>query len=153
MKAITYEQALHRLAAYCSRTERCEYDLRRKMLAWELPAEDQNRLLSYLRNEKYLDDARYVRAYVNDKATFSKWGANKIRFELKKKQLPASLIDEALSGLDKEETKETLIRLLTQKKKSVKGKDNYDIRMKLIRFAAGRGYSFEEIEAALSQIK
>jgi len=149
MNKLSHEQALHRLAAYCSRSERCIWDVSRKMDEWEIPAEQQNRIVQHLQKEKFLDEERYCKAFVNDKSRYNRWGVQKIRFELRKKQLPESLIREALKNIDPEENSERLRLLIERKKKSVKGKNEWEVRQKLLRFAASRGFSLEEIEKEL----
>jgi len=149
MNKLSYEQTLHRLAAYCSRAERCEWDIRRKMDVREIPFDQQNSIIQQLRKEKFLDEERYCKAFVNDKVKYNRWGINKIRFELGKRQIPEILIREALKNLDPKETREQLRQLIEQKKKSVKGKNEWEIQQKLLRFAASRGFSQEDIEAVL----
>jgi regulatory protein len=58
----------------------------------------------------------------------------------------------SLESLDPDESREQLRQLIEQKKKSVKGKDEFEIRQKLMRFAVGRGFSMEAVEKALSPI-
>lgn len=152
MNNLSYEQALHRLASYCSRTERCVWDIRRKMDEWEIPSGQQNQIIQQLRKEKFIDEERYCKAFVNDKAKYNRWGINRIRFELKKKQIPESLIREALKNLDPEENRDRLRLLIEQKRKTVKGKNEWEIRQKLMRFAANRGFSQEDIEIILESI-
>ena len=149
MNPIKYEQALHRLAAYCSRGERCAYDIRLKMTGWGLPEEEQNKVIQYLQRENFLDEKRYCRAFVHDKSQYNRWGAYKIRYELKKKQIPDPLIREAIAEIDTDASREQLRQLLANKRKTVKGDNEYAINQKLMRFAAGKGFSLEEIEAAL----
>ena len=149
MNKLSYEHALYRLATYCSRSERCIQDVRQKMVAWEIPANQQIQIIQHLQKEKFLDEGRYCKAFVNDKAKYNRWGVEKIRFELRKKQIPDILIQEALKNLNPEESRERLRLLIEQKKKSVKGKNEWEIRQKLLRFAASRGFSMEEIEVML----
>jgi regulatory protein len=149
MQQLTYEQALHRLAAYCSRAERCIYDVRRKMEAWEIPDVEQDKIIQYLRREKFLDESRYCRAFVNDKVRYNRWGGYKIKYELKKRQLPEPLIKEALENMDPAESKEQLRQLLQNKRKTLQGKNEFEIRQKLMRFAVARGFSLEDIEKIL----
>jgi len=152
MNNLTNEQALRRLAAYCSRSERCVWDVRRKMDAWEISSEQQNQIIQQLQREKFIDEARYCKAFVNDKSQYSRWGSYKIRFELKKKHIPQSLIRDAMDRIDPEESRERLRQLLEQKKKTVTGKNEWDIRQKLLRFAGSRGFSQEEVERALGMM-
>ena len=149
MNPIKYEQALHRLAAYCSRGERCVQDIRQKMIGWGLPEEEHNKIIQHLQRENFLDEKRYCRAFVHDKSQYNRWGSYKIRYELKKKQIPETLIREAISEIDADVSREQLRQLLAAKRKTVKGANDYEIHQKLMRFAAGKGFSLEEIEAAL----
>jgi len=150
MNRLSYEQALRRLATYCSRSERCVSDVRRKMNDWKIPGEQQNQIIRQLQKERFLDEERYCKAFVNDKLRYNRWGIYKIRYELGKKQIPEALIREALANLNLEENLERLRLLIEQKKKSVKGKNEFEIGQKLLRFAASRGFAQEEIEKVIS---
>ncbi|MDR0769565.1 MAG: RecX family transcriptional regulator [Dysgonamonadaceae bacterium] len=147
---INFETALKRLADYCSRTERCISDIRRKLEAWEIAKSDQDTIIRRLQQEKFLDESRYCRAFVNDKSKYACWGAHKIKYALRKKQIPDELIRESLANLDPAENREYLRRLIEQKRKTVKGKNAFEIRQKLLRFAVGRGFDLEEVERVLS---
>lgn len=149
MDSLKYEQVLHRLTAYCSRGERCVYDVRKKMSRWGVSEEEQRKAVQYLQRENFLDEKRFCRAFVHDKSQYNRWGAYKIQYELKKKQIPDSLIREAVSEMDTAVNREQLRQLLANKRKTVKGANEYEINQKLMRFAAGKGFSLEDIEAAL----
>ena len=149
MYKVNYEQALNRLANYCSRSERCIQDVRRKLDALEIAKEDQEKIIRRLQQEKFLDERRYCKAFVNDKSKYAHWGALKIKYALKKKQISDDLIREALENINPEESQEQLRQLIEQKRKSVKGKNEWEIRQKLMRFAVGRGFSLEEVEEIL----
>ncbi|MDR0799118.1 MAG: RecX family transcriptional regulator [Dysgonamonadaceae bacterium] len=152
MIKITYNQAIKQLAAYCSRAERCVQDVKTKMSRWELVPEEQEKLLQYLQKENFLDEARYCRAFVHDKSRYNAWGVYKITYKLKKKRISEALIREALQGLDTEANREQLQRILQQKSQAIKGKDAWEVRQKLIRFATGRGFALEEIDEAFIRL-
>ncbi|MDR3060972.1 MAG: RecX family transcriptional regulator, partial [Dysgonamonadaceae bacterium] len=140
------EQALHLLAAYCSKAERCIDDVKKKLSQWEIPEKDRDCILNRLQEENFLNEERFCRAYVNDKSKYNQWGTYKIQFELKKKQIPDSLIKEAIQVIVPDENKERLLQLLQTKQKSIKGKDEFEICRKLMRFAVSRGFRIEEVE-------
>ncbi|MDH8702640.1 regulatory protein [Dysgonomonadaceae bacterium PH5-43] len=146
---MTYDKALYRLATYCSKGEKCVYDVRKKMNLWELTEEEKINLITYLKKEKFIDEERYCRAFVNDKIRYNKWGLHKIKFELKKKNISESVINDCLSIVDKEDVRIQLKTLIDNKRKSVKGKNDYEIKQKLMRFAVGRGYSISDIEEVM----
>lgn len=145
-------QALSKLAAYCSKAERAEFDVRRKAEGWELPAEAISRIISRLKNEKFLDEERYCRSFINDKAKFNKWGESKIRFELRKKKIPEAVISFCLQDFESERFDQPLFDLLSAKIKTVKATSDYELNTKLIRFALGRGYSFDQIKKTLQKL-
>lgn len=137
-------QALNRVASYCSRAERSEFSVRKKLLAWELPDDAIQRIIDRLKKEKYLDNTRFARSFINDKLKFNKWGKTKIVFELKKLNIPESVYNpilEEVAGDDEFEGQ--LMHILSIKEKSVKAKSDYDKKTKLIRFALGRGFPMD----------
>jgi regulatory protein len=149
MGILKYEQALQRLAAYCSRSEHCTQDLRRKMTEWGLPESDQERALHYLKKENFLNEARFCQAFANDKAQFNHWGPCKIRYELQQRQIPDTLIRQTLANLDPQTTKQQLHHLLSTKRQTIKGKNPYETNQKLLRFAISKGFPIDDIRDAL----
>ena len=149
---MTESQALYKLAAYCSKAERCEWDVRKKLSSWELAEESSSTIVSRLKQEKFLDEARYAKAFVRDKSRFGKWGVVKIVFELRKKRIPETIIREAMSELKEEDTDSILSELLVRKNNSVKAESDYERRAKLIRFAAGKGYKMDEIVRCVNKM-
>ncbi|MDR0683043.1 MAG: RecX family transcriptional regulator [Dysgonamonadaceae bacterium] len=150
MKPITYEQAIHRLAALCSQRERCIQDICQKLTLWKFSEKDQKKIIQYLQNERFLDEKRFSKAYANDKFKYNQWGIYKIKYELKKKQIPDHLIMDALAQIDSKENRKQLRQLLESKRKTIKGKNECEINQKLIRFANSRGFPLEDIEAVIS---
>ncbi len=136
-------QALNRIAAYCSRAERCEADVRKKLITYELEDEAIKRIIDRLKKERFVDDARFARSFINDKMRFSKWGKTKIAYELGKKKIPESIYNPLLEELSNDEFEEQLLHILSVKAKTVKAKDDYDKKTKLIRFALSRGFAMD----------
>lgn len=136
-------QALNKIAAYCSRAERSEFDVRKKLITWELEEEAVKRIMDRLRKERYLDNTRFARSFINDKLKFNKWGKAKIIFELRKRQISESVYTPILEELSGDEFEEQLIHILSVKAKSVKARNEYEKKTKLIRFALGRGFQMD----------
>lgn len=133
-------QALNRLAAWCARGERCESDVRRKLMQWEVSAEQARQIVARLRREGYLDDCRYARAFCHDKHAYSHWGRVKIASHLRAKGLPREVIDEALEHIADEGYDTALLAALRRKASSCVGKPPHLRRAALLRLAASRGF-------------
>lgn len=140
MKELTEPEMLHRMAAYCSAAERCIDDVQKKIAAAGLDEAAAERIIARLIKEKFLDESRFCKSFVNDKLRFNKWGRIKIGYELQRRHILSDLRAEALGGIDEEAYEDTLYELLKAKKKTVKSKDRRDLYYKLLRFAAGRGF-------------
>ena len=152
-RQLTYEQALFKAAALCTQTEKCESDVRTKLVAWEMSESDINKIIRYLKEEKFLDDARYCSFFVKDKLRFNKWGKIKIGYALRAKKIDEDLIVGSLGQIDDEESFLTLLSILKTKSKNLKYKDEYDRKGKLIRFALSRGFEMSLITQALKQFQ
>jgi len=142
-------QALPKIAAYCSKAERAEYDVRKKLIDWELNEKETQRIIDRLKKENFLNEERYSRSFIKDKIRFNKWGKIKITFELRKKKITESVINMCFDEFEDDEFEEPLLHLLKTKAKSIKANDEYEKQTKLIRFALGRGYSLSETKKCL----
>ncbi len=151
-KALSVDQALYKLAAYCSTAERCTVDIVKKLEKWEILPEKHSEIIERLKKERFLDEKRYCRAFVNDKIKFMKWGILKIKYELRKKNIPESIISEALEEMYPKEASSVLNDLLLAKKRTTKGKNDYEIKQKLIRYAIGKGFPPGEIFQSMKKI-
>lgn len=140
-----------RLMALCSRREYCSSDIYKKALdALEGNADEAGKVLERLQDEKYVDDRRYARAYARDKASIAGWGSVKIRYMLSAKGLARDVINEALAEVDSDTSDRRFEKLMLAKCRSLKGSD--DVRLKLIRFAAGRGYGYEQASSMADRV-
>lgn len=128
----------------CSRREYCVSDIRTKLMKeLEGDAQKVETALNKLIEERYVDDLRYATAYARDKASISGWGATKIRYMLSAKGVAKDVISEALNEVDESKATSRLEKLLEHKYKSLK--DDPQWKIKLLRFALGRGYSYDEV--------
>ena len=69
-KMKTPAQALSALAALCSRGEQAESDLREKLRKWEFAPAEVERIIRRLKDENFLSEERYARAFVRDTFRF-----------------------------------------------------------------------------------
>lgn len=149
MKQKTEQDAYLTLAALCAQAEHCQYEMTEKMRRWELDDEAQARVMQRLVNERYVDDERYARAFVKDKVRYNKWGRRKVEQALWQKHIDEDIRQQVLNEVDDEEYISILKPLLRQKQRSTKAANDYELNQKLIRFALGRGFTFDIIRQCL----
>ena len=149
----TPAQALSALAALCSRGEQAESDLREKLRKWEVSPPDADRIIQRLKEENFLSDERYARAFVRDKARFNGWGRIKIAHALRQKHIDSQWIELALADeIDEAAYHDTLIRLMQGKLRSVASREPQAARAALLRFAASRGFESDLCYRCLDEV-
>ncbi len=150
----THEQniAYDKAAVLCSRSEKCISEISEKLKLYGLSSEESEPVIEKLIDEKYLDDERFARAYVKDKFRFNHWGKQKIEHMLRSKKINQEILDLAFEEIEDEGYANELLKLLADKAKTLKSKDQYDKRNKLMRFAMGRGFESGKIYTALKEL-
>lgn len=150
MNTMTEQEAYLRLAALCAQAEHCEYEMQEKMRRWEIADDAQTRVMQRLITERYVDDERFARAFANDKVKYNKWGRRKVEQALWLKHIAEDIRQRVLDSIDDEEYIAILRPLLQQKRRSVKARNDYELRQKLIKFAIGRGFTMDIIKQCIS---
>ena len=142
---------LDNLRRQCSRREYCTSDVLKKAeKALEGDREKAMQVVATLVKEKFVDDLRYASAYAREKSAISGWGEVKIKYMLSAKCIAKDVIAEALSEIDDVKADARLLKLLENKYRALK--DDPQWRMKLLRFALGRGYSYDEVSACIDTL-
>jgi regulatory protein len=136
----TEKELYNKYSSLCAGAEYCCFDIRKKMQRLEVSEELADKVLQHLQKEQFIDERRYARAFVRDKFRYNRWGRTRIQQELRMKGVPQLFIDDALEEISEDDSYETLLSLLQKKLPSVKGKNGYEIKMKLMRFAMSRGF-------------
>ena len=146
---MTEQEAYLQLAALCAQAEHCQHEMREKMKRWGLDEAAQERVVSRLVKERFVDDERYARAFVKDKVHYNKWGRRKVQQGLWMKHIDDDIQHRVLDEVDDKAYLEVLRPLLKQKRKATKAGSDYELNQKLVRFALGRGFTFDIIRQCL----
>lgn len=146
----TEQEAYQKLSALCALAEYCCWDMMKKMKNWEFEDNDckdeiKEHIISKLVSERFIDESRFAKAFVRDKFRYNHWGVVRIQQELKMRHIAQKHIDIAIQEIDDDDNLDTLRDIIQKKKSSVKGKSDYEIKVKLIRFAVGRGFKMDDV--------
>ena len=137
-----YRILLDRLRTACAKREYCEQDIRRKLSG--VPEDAAAEILSSLKADRYIDDSRYAAAYARDKSALSGWGRLKIRYMLASRGIGKECIETALKEIDGGKSLGKLSAAVDAKARALK--DDPHRKLKLLRFAIGRGYEYDEVK-------
>lgn len=148
-KPMSEEQALARLTALCASAEHCTGEMIDKMTKWGISEKTQARIMEHLVKNKYIDDERYCRAFVHDKMEYNHWGRRKIEQALYVKHVDKAIQKTVLDEIPDEDFIDILRPLIVQKRRQTRANSEYEMNMKLMRFAASRGFTIEQIRQCI----
>lgn len=138
--------------AQCSRREYCVADMRAKAIkALEGDERGAQEVIDILVSERYVSDLRYASAYARDKSRIAGWGKAKISAALRVKGIDADTISAALAEIDPEQARHRAEKAMEVKYRSLR--DDPQRRMKMLRFAMGRGFSYGEATELISSVE
>lgn len=148
---ITPEAAKIRMADLCARSEQCEADIRQKLYRLGLSSGEVQSIITDLKEEKFIDNARYARSFARDKCRFSCWGRYKIRLALAAKRLTPQEIAQGLDAIEASDYLDALKRTTIAKAKSLdlNGPEAREERMKLFRHLISRGFESDVASKAV----
>lgn len=148
----TAREAFNKMAQLCSRSEQCSTDIRKKMAAFDIVQEVVDEIIEKLKSEKFIDDERYVKAYVSDKFRLNKWGRIKMRYYLRAKGLSDSIIDVGMTAIDNDQYIKVMLSTMKEKAKKYKSAEKYERAAHVIRFTQSRGFEPELIHRHLNEV-
>ncbi len=143
---------LDKLKKYCAYQERCHSDVEEKLKKLKADEEMANEIISELITENYLNEERFAIAYTRGKHRINKWGRNKIKKELKQRNISTYLINKSLEEIIETEYLSTLRHLLEEKNKTIKAKNIFERKKKLFSYAYRKGYENELISDIVEEI-
>jgi regulatory protein len=135
-----FKIALRKAMAICSRQELCCEDIQNKLLSWGTGNNDAGKIIEILQNENFINELRYAAAFVRDKFKYNKWGKVKIAAHLKSKRIASDIITNALDSIDHDQYINLLRGLIENHKKTVRAKNQYDLKAKLLRYGLSKGF-------------
>ena len=152
-KVLSVEEIRIKLENYCAYRERCEQEVRQKMQQLQIPLEEQEACLQYLKDNAFLNEERFAQAFTRGKFRIKHWGRNKILAELRLKNIKDTRIRQSLHQIDEGDYFLSLLQLLEKKMKVLKEQEPYKKQQKLFTYAFQKGYETELIKEAMKTLK
>jgi regulatory protein len=91
------ERALATAYRYLNRCERTQAEVRSHLRRADVDPQDAERAIAALMEQGYLDDARFVGLFVQDKRELEQWGSDRIRQALLARGIDRDLVEKALT--------------------------------------------------------
>jgi len=135
-------EIMTKMERFCAWQERCENDVRRKLASFSLSDAQQDAIVKLLKENRFLDDERYVESFVRSKVKAS-WGRQKIVSALRAKRIPSALIEQYCAQIPAADYQEQLRSAIEKWQRQHPNVER--AREKLIRHLLSKGYSIGEV--------
>ena len=139
---------------YCLRllsiSPRTESELKIKLRVKGCTGEDANRILAFLRKERFVDDLVFAKEWIASRMRSNPRGKEAIEHELRKKGVKADVVAEAFAGMEASFDEKELARGLGRKKLGESSmRKGANVRGRLYRYLASKGFGEDTVEEVL----
>lgn len=135
-----------KILKFCLYQERCPAETRQKLKALGASEATNAKMLSWLEEEGYVNEARFAREFTHGKFTLKKWGKIKIRHELRGRGIDETNIETALAeAIDPDIYEQTVQKLIEKKRAEVSEAPILEQKSKISAFLLQKGYEWERI--------
>jgi regulatory protein len=150
---LSKEAALKKLQNFCAYQERCQTEVRTKLIELGIYGDSLEEIIAELIGEDFINEERFAATFAGGKFRIKQWGRIKIVQALKLKKISDYCIRKALEKeINDEDYTDTLNKLLLKKITSISETDKIKKRYLLLQYAVGRGYEVEIIKKVLNEI-
>lgn len=147
------EKAWQKIKHYCAYQERSHKEVKEKLYGFGLYKADVEMLLTQLIEENYLNEERFALAFAGGKFRMKQWGRQKIKYELKQKQVSDYCIKKALGAIDGEQYEKVLYKLATGKLNALKTEKNLLLKKrKMQQYLMQKGFETALIAKAMDEL-
>lgn len=151
-KTYTVEQAKLKLEAFCAYQERCHKEVVDKLKQMQMIPIAIDTIVAHLIEHNFLNESRFAKSFARGKFRHKKWGKNRIRHELKMRNISAINISEALSEIDDDEYYQTFVNIANKRAKQITETNVFKAKKKLVDYLLYRGWESQWVYDVVSEI-
>lgn len=131
---------------FCAYQERSPNEIRLKLVRKGLHEGQIEAVIKHLTSHNFLNEHRFVEAYIQGKFKIKGWGKNKIKAGLKTHRIPEPLIQSGLSQLETNDQDKRLADWLEKKRNALRNEPEGPKKTaKIVRFLLSKGYAMSDI--------
>jgi regulatory protein len=136
-----------KLERFCVYQERSIFEVKKKLRGYTDKEKVIESIINALLSDNFLNEERFVIAYIEGKVNQKKWGKQKIKSGLLLHQISMKLIDQKLTAVSSVVYQENLLKLAQKKAKTLSdGGSDFESTAKIMRFLYSKGYTSKDWE-------
>ncbi|MEM9078693.1 MAG: regulatory protein RecX [Bacteroidota bacterium] len=134
------QDAKKRMEQYCAYQERCHKEVEKKLKDMRMIPEAIDSIMGHLIQENYLNEERFARSFARGKFNIKKWGKNRIKNELKQRDISRFNIQLALKEINEQDYYTTLDELAKKRLSQLSEPNKTKRRKKISDYLLYRGW-------------
>ena len=139
-KKYTPQEALPKIRKYCAYQERSHKEVKTKLATWGVYGLDAGNIITRMMEENFINEERFAQAIAEGRFRQKGWGRKKIEAFLKAKGVEDYLLQHCLDGIEEKDYAKKCKLILEKKLKTVKAKNEFELKRKLAAYAMGKGF-------------
>lgn len=139
-KILTPLQALERMRKYCAYQERSQQEARHKLLQLGQRGHELENILAQLIEENFLNEERFAIAYARGKFRMKGWGKDRIKRELKQRNISDYCINKAMKEIDAGDYKKAFAEIMKKKAATLDKGSGHSNQQKLAAYLIRKGF-------------
>ncbi|MBU3978817.1 recombination regulator RecX [Patescibacteria group bacterium] len=149
-----YNNYLNTVLHFLSFRSRSEKEVRDKLLQKNAPLEIIEKIISKLKQQRFLNDEQFAKDWVRSRSTYRLKSKRIIKIELQKKGIDHEIIEKVLSPKDDEEFSDDqqVKKILEKRLSRYKGLPRNILYQKLGGFLARRGFNWDTIKKNIDDV-
>ncbi len=148
---LTLQQAKPKIEYYCNYQERCQSEVKEKLYSFGLDTDDVNELLSHVVKSGLVNEERFAKLFAGGKFRQKHWGREKIKRELRYRQISDYCIKKAMTEIEDETYMETLAKLAEKYYLGLKDRLKYIKVRKTMQHLMVKGFEMDLIKDVLKR--
>ncbi len=145
---------LVKMAKYCAYQDRCKKEVYIKLDTLLPDIVEQDKIIDYLIDEKYLDEERYVRSIVRGRFYYKSWGKIKIIHYLKQRDIDSDTIEKVIANEIKDsDYYQKVNELVENRLRTTKGINDFEIKQKILKALFLKGYDSGMITDVIDELQ
>lgn len=139
-KSYSVQEATLKLMQFCAYRDRSQKEVEEKLKELRMIPLACEQIIIKLMQEDFLNEERFARSFVRGKFRIKKWGRNKIKQELKLREISAPIIKLAFTEIEEGTYAKTLRELAEKKLRLLKEPNKFKRKKKLSDYLLQKGY-------------
>lgn len=153
-KGFTLEEATRRMERYCAYQERSHREVKEKLREMRMIPQAVDEILVHLITHDFLNEGRFTSSFIRGKFNQKGWGRDRLKRELKFRNVETRLIEKTLEReIPEEEYREKLKELGEKRWEVLKGESPLKRKQKFVNYLLYRGWESELVFGLLKRLE